>query len=260
MPISTTVVGDRGYVWDAEGATWLRRHCRVVGAMSGNSAEHKQHNSAGGLPCELNPEELQLALRQGWIVLEQTASRPESTANAAAPSAALSTEHVQSKAHVPAWLTAVQSKKAVVLPVKASQPNTAALGSPESTSPHSRDAAVTAVDCAQHKTSDAVHACTQDAMKTEQSIFSDLHSMGYYITDGAKFGADHLLYPGDPLLFHAQFTVRILKHDTPIKPALLAGSARGSHSARKHLLLAWVDGSAASFITVAPEGGFGSTG
>ena len=62
----------------------------------------------------------------------------------------------------------------------------------------------------------------------------------YYITDGAKFGADYLLYPGDPLLFHAQFTVRILEHDTVIKPALLAGSARGSHAARKHLLLASV--------------------
>ncbi|KAL0037110.1 hypothetical protein WJX79_000917 [Trebouxia sp. C0005] len=194
MPISATVVGDRGYVWDAEGATWLRRHCRVVGAMSGNSAEHKQHNSAGGLPCELNPEELQLALCQGWVVIRTTASLPEPTANAAAPSTGLSTEHIQPK----------DLRGATVL--------------------------------------------------------IDLHSMGYYITDGAKFGADYLLYPGDPLLFHAQFTVRILEHDTPIKPALLAGSARGSHAARKHLLLASVDGATASFITVAPEGGFGSTG
>ena len=28
-------------------------------------AEHKQHNCAGGLPCELSSEELQLALQQG---------------------------------------------------------------------------------------------------------------------------------------------------------------------------------------------------
>ncbi|KAA6419519.1 MAG: tRNA-splicing endonuclease subunit sen34 [Trebouxia sp. A1-2] len=260
MPISATVVGDRGYVWDAEGATWLRRHCRVVGAMSGNSAEHKQHNSAGGLPCELNPEELQLALCQGWVVIRTTASLPEPTANAAAPSTGLSTEHIQPKVHVPAWLTAVQSKKAVMLPVTASQLNPAVLGSPGSNSPHRRDPAVTTVHCAQHNAADTVHACTKHAMQNDQPIFSKLHSMGYYITDGAKFGADYLLYPGDPLLFHAQFTVRILEHDTPIKPALLAGSARGSHAARKHLLLASVDGATASFITVAPEGGFGSTG
>lgn len=259
MPISATVVGDRGYVWDAEGATCLRRHRRIVGAMSGNSAEHKQHNSAGGLPCELNPEELQLALRQGWVVLQQTAGLPESTANATASSAVLATEHIQPKVHVPAWLTAVQSKKAVTLPVTASQPKPAALESPGNTSPHRRDAAA-AVHCAQHNIADTAHACSQDAVQAEQPVFSELHSKGYYITDGAKFGADYLLYPGDPLLFHAQFTVRILEHETPIKPALLAGSARGSHAARKHLLLASVDGAAASFITVAPEGGFGSTG
>ncbi|DBA77660.1 TPA: hypothetical protein ACH3X1_009456 [Trebouxia sp. C0004] len=178
MPISATVIGDRGYVWDAEGAAWLRRHCRVVGAMSGNSAEHKQHKSAGGLPCELNPEELQLALRQGWVVLQQTASLPESTAKAAARSAVASIEHIQPNVHAPAWLIAVQSKKAVMLPVTASQPKPAALGSSENTSPHKRDAAVTAVHCAQHNTADTVDACTKDALETEQPIFSELHSMG----------------------------------------------------------------------------------
>lgn len=62
----------------------------------------------------------------------------------------------------------------------------------------------------------------------------------YFVTDGSKFGADYLLYPGDPLLYHAQFTVRVLHHRAAIRPALLIGAARGSHSARKHLLLASV--------------------
>lgn len=60
------------------------------------------------------------------------------------------------------------------------------------------------------------------------------------MTDGCKFGADYLLYPGDPLLYHAQFTVQVLDHQAAIKPALLMGGSRGSHSARKHLLLASV--------------------
>lgn len=62
----------------------------------------------------------------------------------------------------------------------------------------------------------------------------------YYITDGAKFGADYLLYPGDPMLFHAQFTVQPIKCEQNIAAPLLLGSARGSHAARKHLLLATV--------------------
>lgn len=66
------------------------------------------------------------------------------------------------------------------------------------------------------------------------------HLFRYFVTDGSKFGADYLLYPGDPLLYHAQFTVRVLHEQAAIRPALLIGAARGSHSARKHLLLASV--------------------
>ncbi|KAL3143955.1 hypothetical protein ABBQ32_003768 [Trebouxia sp. C0010 RCD-2024] len=62
----------------------------------------------------------------------------------------------------------------------------------------------------------------------------------YFVTDGSKFGSDYLLYPGDPLFYHAQFTVQVLDHQATIKPALLVGGTRGSHSARKHLLLASV--------------------
>lgn len=62
----------------------------------------------------------------------------------------------------------------------------------------------------------------------------------YFVTDGSKFGADYLVYPGDPMLYHAQFTVRVVNRQAAIKPALLVGGARGSHSARKHLLLSTV--------------------
>ena len=29
----------------------------------------------------------------------------------------------------------------------------------------------------------------------------------YYITNGQSFGGDFLIYPGDPIMFHAQFIV-----------------------------------------------------
>ena len=60
------------------------------------------------------------------------------------------------------------------------------------------------------------------------------------MTSGAKFGADFLAYPGDPMLFHAMYCVRVVPPDQPVRPVLLAGAARGSHAARKHLILAFV--------------------
>ena len=63
----------------------------------------------------------------------------------------------------------------------------------------------------------------------------------FYITSGAKFGADFLAYPGDPMLFHAMYCVRVAPPHQCILPVLLAAAVRGSHAARKHLLLACVN-------------------
>ncbi|CAH0729738.1 unnamed protein product, partial [Brenthis ino] len=35
------------------------------------------------------------------------------------------------------------------------------------------------------------------------AVFKDLWEKGHYITSGSKFGADYLVYPGDPVKFHA---------------------------------------------------------
>ena len=58
----------------------------------------------------------------------------------------------------------------------------------------------------------------------------------YCITGGIKFGSDFLIYPGDPSLYHAQFCAHVEALDTVLNPTILAGTARGTHAARKHLL------------------------
>ena len=63
-------------------------------------------------------------------------------------------------------------------------------------------------------------------------VFADLHARGYTMTSGAKFGGDYLAYPGDPLLYHAQYTVRCLHGSTPLHPLALAAAARMAHAAR----------------------------
>ena len=52
------------------------------------------------------------------------------------------------------------------------------------------------------------------------------------MTSGAKFGGDFLAYPGDPLLYHAQYTVRCLSSDAAQHPLALAAAARMAHAAR----------------------------
>ncbi|KAI9309582.1 tRNA intron endonuclease [Cunninghamella echinulata] len=40
-------------------------------------------------------------------------------------------------------------------------------------------------------------------------VYSYLWHKGYYITCGAKFGGDYLIYPGDPMKFHGHFIVSV---------------------------------------------------
>lgn len=42
-------------------------------------------------------------------------------------------------------------------------------------------------------------------------VFKDLWEKNYYVTNGEKFGGDFLVYPSDPIMFHAQFIVHCQK-------------------------------------------------
>ncbi|GIL66099.1 hypothetical protein Vafri_19705 [Volvox africanus] len=100
------------------------------------------------------------------------------------------------------------------------------------------------------------------------AVFCDLHRQGFMMTGGIKFGSDMLAYPGDPSLYHAQFTVRPVSREEAINPMILKAVARGSHAARKHLLLAFYEEQANEavleqpprirYMSFAPESGFGS--
>jgi len=99
--------------------------------------------------------------------------------------------------------------------------------------------------------------CT-DEERCRYLVFRDLHKRGFSITAGSKFGADFLLYPGDPTQFHAQFCVRIMRDDESLVPCYLSAACRGSFQARKHLLYAFVDErNEIVYTTFGQIGGFG---
>ncbi|KAI8037773.1 hypothetical protein M5D96_009274 [Drosophila gunungcola] len=58
-------------------------------------------------------------------------------------------------------------------------------------------------------------------------IFKDLWMRGNFVTSGDAFGADFLVYPGDPLIYHASHIVIV--QDAPlIKPLELVAKFRES--------------------------------
>lgn len=69
-------------------------------------------------------------------------------------------------------------------------------------------------------------------------VYRDLWNKGFFITEGDTFGGDFLLYPGDPIYFHASHIVHIL--DSPAIPSKkIACNCRLSVNVNKTCLYAY---------------------
>ena len=70
-------------------------------------------------------------------------------------------------------------------------------------------------------------------------VFADLWHKGFFVTDGTKFGGDFLVYPGDPIHFHAKYVVICQASSvTDIKETDLVTRSRLGSSTKKTVLLA----------------------
>lgn len=68
-------------------------------------------------------------------------------------------------------------------------------------------------------------------------VFRDLRGRGFYLTSAGKFGGDFLVYPGDPLRFHAHFIAVCLSEDQPVCLLDFLSVARLGSNVKKTVLL-----------------------
>ncbi|KAK9453460.1 hypothetical protein V1511DRAFT_504816 [Dipodascopsis uninucleata] len=69
-------------------------------------------------------------------------------------------------------------------------------------------------------------------------IYKFLHSKGYFLSPGLRFGAQFLAYPGDPLRYHSHFLVRGLEWEEEFPLLDVIGSGRLGTGVKK----AWMVG------------------
>uniref|UniRef100_A0A3Q1J255 tRNA-splicing endonuclease subunit Sen34 n=1 Tax=Anabas testudineus TaxID=64144 RepID=A0A3Q1J255_ANATE len=68
-------------------------------------------------------------------------------------------------------------------------------------------------------------------------VFRDLRGRGFYLTSAGKFGGDFLVYPGDPLRFHAHFIAVCLSLNESVCLLDILAVARLGSSVKKTVLL-----------------------
>lgn len=74
--------------------------------------------------------------------------------------------------------------------------------------------------------------------QSRYSIYRHLHSHGYFLSPGIRFGAQYMAYPGDPLRFHSHFVVNGLGWDEEISMVDVVGGGRLGTGVKK----AWMVG------------------
>lgn len=285
--VDVYVEGQSGYVWDPEGVVHIRRELRLLGMLVGGVSEYPNQNAVSGLPLNLNADEVTLGLEKGWFnVLRATQRRDTLEISAEDRDAqcqreptvdhyddyyAYYSDEPPSTPHIVPSTVESQS-----LPCStATERNTELPWHKTVCEGTSFEIPLTAVQAAECNAA-SVYVGEQPVVwtypeskedKMRYAVFKDLHAKGFYLSEGTKFGADLLAYPADPCLVHAQFTVRIFPPDRPLAPLQLMAAARGSHAARKHMLLVTINkvdcetktsnNIELSYYTMAPEAGFG---
>lgn len=86
--------------------------------------------------------------------------------------------------------------------------------------------------------------------KAREMVFEDLYDRGYFMSCGAKFGADFLAYAGSPQMFHAGLAVVVVDADECIGARGVVALGRLGDSTRKRTVLAFVEDGEVQYVGV----------
>ena len=89
-----------------------------------------------------------------------------------------------------------------------------------------------------------------DLERLRLAVLQDLYKRKYMATAGDKFGADFLVYPGNPLVYHAYFVVKVCCSLSDISSTELLTFSRLASSVRKVAVIASVNGAKVTYISL----------
>ncbi|XP_030386376.1 tRNA-splicing endonuclease subunit Sen34 [Scaptodrosophila lebanonensis] len=253
--IYLTLLNGTGYVFDVDDYMTLRTNHRIVGAPVGtaNSKGWSAHEAT--LPVELTKYETQLLIEKGIALIvckSQALTTPPTPhqleAYKAAFEARLTSQAETLKAEklreTERHLDKIVAGKRNKLLKQGNAEQAAAL-TPEQVLQEiadnfcfERQNALVEVPCA-HVDRHTAQLYQWPQLDTVQyRVFRDLWQRGKFVTTGDAFGADFLIYPSDPLLYHASHIV-IVQETSCIRPLDFIAKVRLSVTVNKSCVFAY---------------------
>lgn len=77
---------------------------------------------------------------------------------------------------------------------------------------------------------------------------------GYYVSPGAKFGGTFLVYPGEPLRFHAEMIVNVVEPEAALWPLDIVATGRMGVTVKKKTVYASLVEGTVQYVSVGWQG------
>ena len=274
FPISCISSSVRKYfLFDINTITWLRREHQILGVLIGSLPQSPQQNVFHGLPLELMPEEARLLVEMGiaYIVYDKEWHREgikssskeqfQAVQHDLAIKSIKAAKSMQTKRmeNMEQAFKRFDLKKRSGSSMGENSEDTLGTADPTNDSESlfvSSEVQQAGYSSAAPESDTNVWAITPKiahpplpvppvrseidlpAVKASSyALFRHLHTHGYYMSPGLRFGCQYAAYPGDPLRFHSHFLAVGIDWDEKLKLMNIVGGGRLGTGVKKGFLL-----------------------
>lgn len=273
LPIPISLITGRYFLFSADAITYLRRKHNICGVLVGTLPQIPQQNVFLGLPLELMPEEARLLVEkqmayvvddasvhnQGMEVLQQEDKKRylhelEQLGRQASLAQASQKEQKRDQA-----LQKMQKTKTKQTPRQngdgqaddkkndadaddslfspSAQPTEEVTSSRASIAAEQPFTLTPASSETLFPKPPAMSPASLPEVNSSYPLYAHLHSHGYFLSPGMRFGCQYLAYPGDPLRFHSHFLVSSAEWDEEVELMdLVAGGRLGTGVKKGYLI------------------------
>lgn len=263
LPVPISVIHGQYYLFDINAVTYLRREHNICGVLIGTLPQIPQQNVFLSLPLALMPEEARILVEKGVAYLVNDVKMH--TAGIADLAAADKKRHMEvlRQQGQSAMQDAIVKKdqqreellkrKKIVIPTESTKASAAPeaeeslFGSGRASPAPSSIAGSAQVEVSPYLVTPATSyppftPPKQDNLslpKVPKSypLFAHLHSKGYFLSPGLRFGCQYMAYPGDPLRFHSHFLTVGMDWDQEFDLIEIIGGGRLGTGVKKGFLI-----------------------
>ena len=284
LPIPISLICGRYLLFSADVVTYLRREHRICGVLVGTLPQIPQQNVFLGLPLELMPEEARLLVEKNVAyIIDDVKVHKEEMKRLSDQDRTRYIQNLEQQGLHASRLQAERKEEQREKALKELEQRKKATNRDSSESPSAPQSGNDKPDdllfapelasaSALASSGASIHTKTAFGITPATSyplfskiqpllcqtslpevppsypLFAHLHSLGYFLSPGLRFGCQYLAYPGDPLRFHSHFLVVAAEWDEEINLMDLVAGGRLGTGVKKGFLIGGAENAAGESI------------